>query len=183
MDQLARGLFRLSLLSSKSATSRPQPAAFSVISRCASTISTPDPEPMIPEKLVEASPENFKTATPAVPMSKSIGIAHITCTLNNTLITLSNGTGKTITTMTTGQFGFKHSKRATPLAAETVGRHFARKAREKKFFHVNVEFKGFGVGRSRVLKGMVDGGLTILKLTDVTPVPHNGCTPPKARRV
>jgi small subunit ribosomal protein S11 len=111
------------------------------------------------------------------------GVAHIKATFNNTIITISTMTGDTVAWASAGKAGFKGSKKSTPfaatIAAETVGREAVGMGMRK----VHVEVQGPGSGRESAIQALQAAGLTIRSIKDVTPVPHNGCRPPKKRRV
>jgi len=111
------------------------------------------------------------------------GVAHIKATFNNTIITISTMTGDTVAWASAGKAGFKGSKKSTPfaatIAAETAGREAVGMGMRK----VHVEVQGPGSGRESAIQALQAAGLTIRSIKDVTPVPHNGCRPPKKRRV
>ena len=111
------------------------------------------------------------------------GVAHIKATFNNTIITITENNGETVAWASAGKAGFKGSKKSTPfaatIAAETVGREAA--AMGMKRLHVRVQ--GPGSGRESAIQALQSAGLTIRSIRDVTPIPHNGCRPPKKRRV
>jgi small subunit ribosomal protein S11 len=111
------------------------------------------------------------------------GVAHIKATFNNTIITISTMTGDAVAWGSAGKAGFKGSKKSTPfaatIAAETVGREAVGMGMRK----VHVEVQGPGSGRESAIQALQAAGLTIRSIKDVTPVPHNGCRPPKKRRV
>ncbi|WP_419164811.1 30S ribosomal protein S11 [Candidatus Palauibacter sp.] len=111
------------------------------------------------------------------------GVAHIKATFNNTIITISTLTGDTVAWASAGKAGFKGSKKSTPfaatIAAETVGREAAGMGMRR----VHVEVQGPGSGRESAIQALQAAGLAIRSIRDVTPIPHNGCRPPKKRRV
>ena len=111
------------------------------------------------------------------------GVAHIKATFNNTIITISTMNGDTVAWASAGKAGFKGSKKSTPfaatIAAETAGREAVGMGMRK----VHVEVQGPGSGRESAIQALQAAGLTIRSIKDVTPVPHNGCRPPKKRRV
>ncbi len=111
------------------------------------------------------------------------GVAHIKATFNNTIITITTLTGDTVAWASAGKAGFKGSKKSTPfaatIAAETVGREAAGMGMRR----VHVEVQGPGSGRESAIQALQAAGLTIRSIKDVTPIPHNGCRPPKKRRV
>jgi small subunit ribosomal protein S11 len=111
------------------------------------------------------------------------GIAHIKATFNNTIITITENDGGTVAWASAGKAGFKGSKKSTPfaatIAAETVGREAASMGMKR----VHVRVQGPGSGRESAIQALQGAGLTIRSIRDVTPIPHNGCRPPKKRRV
>jgi small subunit ribosomal protein S11 len=111
------------------------------------------------------------------------GIAHIQSTFNNTIITITDLTGKVIAWSSSGMQGFKGSRKSTPFAAQMAAEDAVRKAKEQGMRKVQVYIKGPGAGRESALRSLQLAGLTITVIRDVTPVPHNGCRPPKRRRV
>lgn len=111
------------------------------------------------------------------------GIAHILATFNNTIVTISDKEGNTITWASTGSSGFKGSKKSTPFAAGIAAENAAKKALERGMKEVEVSVKGPGAGRESAIRSIQAAGLTIRSIKDVTPIPHNGCRPEKRRRV
>lgn len=111
------------------------------------------------------------------------GIAHIQSTFNNTIITITDLTGNVISWSSAGLQGFKGSRKSTPFAAQMAAEDAVRKAKEQGMRKVQVYIKGPGAGRESALRSLQLAGLTITVIRDVTPVPHNGCRPPKRRRV
>ena len=111
------------------------------------------------------------------------GIAHIQATFNNTIITITDVTGNVISWCTSGSKGFRGSRKSTPFAAQVAAEDAARKAQEHGLRSVEVWVKGPGSGRESALRALQAVGLTITMIKDVTPIPHNGCRPPKRRRV
>ena len=111
------------------------------------------------------------------------GIAHIQATFNNTIITITDVAGNVISWCTSGSKGFRGSRKSTPLAAQVAAEDAARKAQEHGLRSVEVWVKGPGSGRESALRALQSVGLTITMIKDVTPIPHNGCRPPKRRRV
>ncbi len=111
------------------------------------------------------------------------GIAHIQSTFNNTIITITDLTGNVIAWSSSGMQGFKGSRKSTPFAAQMAAEDAVRKAKEQGMRRVQVYIKGPGAGRESALRSLQLAGLTITVIRDVTPVPHNGCRPPKRRRV
>jgi len=111
------------------------------------------------------------------------GIAHILASFNNTIVTITDREGNTVTWASTGSAGFKGSKKSTPFAAGTAAESAAKKALERGLKEVEVFVKGPGAGRESAIRSLQAAGLTIRVIRDVTPIPHNGCRPQKRRRV
>jgi len=113
----------------------------------------------------------------------STGVAHIQSTFNNTIITITDSVGNVIAWSSAGVQGFKGSRKSTPFAAQRAAEDAAKKAMEHGMKNVEVYVKGPGAGRESALRSLQAVGFNILLIKDVTPVPHNGCRPPKRRRV
>ena len=113
----------------------------------------------------------------------STGVAHIQATFNNTIVTLTDIRGNVISWSTCGAKGFKGSRKSTPFAAQMAAEDAAKKAQEHGLRTVEVWVKGPGSGRESALRALQAVGLNITLIRDVTPIPHNGCRPPKRRRV
>jgi small subunit ribosomal protein S11 len=111
------------------------------------------------------------------------GVAHIQSTFNNTIVTITDLTGNVVAWSSAGLQGFKGSRKSTPFAAQMAAEDAVRKAKEQGMRKVQVYIKGPGAGRESALRSLQLAGLTITMIRDVTPVPHNGCRPPKRRRV
>jgi len=111
------------------------------------------------------------------------GVAHIQSTFNNTIITITDPSGGALAWASAGQQGFKGSRKSTPFAAQMAAEEAARKAMEHGVRSVGVVVKGPGAGRESALRSLQAAGLKITMIRDVTPIPHNGCRPPKRRRV
>ena len=111
------------------------------------------------------------------------GIAHIQATFNNTIVTITDVVGNVISWSTSGAKGFKGSRKSTPFAAQIAAEDAAKKAQEHGLRSVEVWVKGPGSGRESALRALQAAGLNITLIKDVTPIPHNGCRPPKRRRV
>ncbi|OGW83451.1 MAG: 30S ribosomal protein S11 [Omnitrophica bacterium RIFCSPLOWO2_01_FULL_45_10] len=111
------------------------------------------------------------------------GIARILATFNNTIVTITDRDGNTLTWASTGSAGFKGSKKSTPFAAGIAAESAAKKALERGVKEVEVYVKGPGAGRESAIRSIQAAGLTIRSIRDVTPIPHNGCRPQKRRRV
>jgi small subunit ribosomal protein S11 len=111
------------------------------------------------------------------------GIAHVASTFNNTMITITDVQGNTIAWSSSGAMGFKGSRKSTPYAAQIAAETAARKAQDHGMRTLEVEVSGPGSGRESALRALQSAGFTITTIRDVTPIPHNGCRPPKRRRV
>ncbi len=111
------------------------------------------------------------------------GIAHVNSTFNNTMITITDVQGNTIAWSSAGAMGFKGSRKSTPFAAQMAGEAVAKKAQEHGMRTLEVEVSGPGSGRESALRALQAAGFTITMIRDVTSIPHNGCRPPKRRRV
>ena len=111
------------------------------------------------------------------------GIAHIRSTFNNTIVTITDMQGNAISWGTAGEMGFKGSKKSTPYAAQTAAEHAAKIAVDNGMKTVEVLVRGPGAGRESAIRALETAGLEITMIKDVTPIPHNGCRPPKRRRV
>lgn len=111
------------------------------------------------------------------------GIAHIKSTFNNTIVTITDVNGNTISWSSAGNVGFKGSRKSTPFAAQMAAEAAAKAAMEHGMKTVAVEVKGPGAGREAAIRSLQAVGLEVTTIKDVTPVPHNGCRPPKRRRV
>lgn len=151
-----------------------------------------------------AKPERRKTAEeilkeaeePAAPVAKAkkkgkgktqrhvpVGVAHIRATFNNTVVTITDPRGGVIAWRTAGRCGFKGSRKSTAFAATMVAQETAREAIAYGLNEIEVRVQGPGAGRESAIRALQAAGLTITAIQDVTPVPHNGCRPPKRRRV
>ncbi len=111
------------------------------------------------------------------------GVAHIKSTFNNTVITISDVHGNTISWASAGTVGFKGSRKSTPFAAQLSAEKAAKAAMEHGMKEVSVLVKGPGAGREAAIRSLQAAGLEVSSIKDVTPIPHNGCRPPKRRRV
>lgn len=112
-----------------------------------------------------------------------IGQAHIQASFNNIIITLTNAQGQVISWSSAGKQGFRGSKKNTPYAAQTAAEDCAKEAFENGLRKVKVFVKGPGSGRENAIRTLHNNGIEVLEIVDVTPMPHNGCRPPKRRRV
>lgn len=113
----------------------------------------------------------------------SSGVAHILASFNNTIVTITDREGNTLTWASTGSSGFKGSKKSTPFAAGIAAENAAKKALERGVKDVEVIVKGPGAGRESAIRSIQAAGLAVKSIRDVTPIPHNGCRPQKRRRV
>jgi small subunit ribosomal protein S11 len=111
------------------------------------------------------------------------GIAHIQSTFNNTIITLTDMNGNVLAWSSAGSQGFKGSRKSTPFAAQMAAESAAKKAQEHGVQNIEVYVKGPGSGREAALRALQAAGFAVSLIRDVTPIPHNGCRPPKRRRV
>jgi small subunit ribosomal protein S11 len=111
------------------------------------------------------------------------GVAHIQSTFNNTIVTITDTNGDTVSWSSSGKKGFKGSRKSTPFAAQLAADEAARTAVENGMRTVSVCVKGPGSGREAALRALQTAGLRVTTIRDVTPIPHNGCRPPKRRRV
>lgn len=114
---------------------------------------------------------------------ESTGIARIKATFNNVIITLTDTYGNTISWASSGKMGFKGSKKNTPFAAQVAAENVAKAAYDLGLRKVDVLVKGPGSGREAAVRSLQTAGLEIISIKDITPIPHNGCRPPKRRRV
>jgi small subunit ribosomal protein S11 len=131
---------------------------------------------MSPKKRAKARRRRERKSVPA-------GKAYIQATFNNTIVTLTDPEGNVIAWGSSGTAGFKGSRKGTPYAAQLAARDAARKGMEHGLRHIEVFVKGPGSGREAAIRALQGAGLYITGIRDVTPVPHNGCRPPKRRRV
>jgi small subunit ribosomal protein S11 len=113
----------------------------------------------------------------------AVGVAHVAATFNNTIITITDGQGNTVSWSSAGHLGFKGSRKSTPYAAQVAAEDAAKKAVEHGMRTLEVEVSGPGAGRESALRALQAVGLNVTTIRDVTPIPHNGCRPPKRRRV
>lgn len=111
------------------------------------------------------------------------GVAHIQSTFNNTIVTITDPAGNVVAWSSSGVQGFKGSRKSTPFAAQLAAEDAAKKAMEQGMRNVEVYVKGPGAGRESALRSLQAAGFNIMMIRDVTPIPHNGCRPPKRRRV
>ena len=113
----------------------------------------------------------------------AVGLVHINATFNNTIVTFTDTHGNTISWASAGQSGFKGSRKSTPFAAQVAAEAAAHKAQENGMRTVGIYVKGPGSGREQAMRAVANTGMRIAFIRDITPIPHNGCRPPKRRRV
>ena len=125
------------------------------------------------------------TATEKKKVKKNIpiGVAHVNATFNNTIVTITDHKGNTIAWSSAGAEGFKGSRKSTPFAAQLAAESAGKKAKENGVKTLEIEVRGPGAGRESALRALQSTGFIITTIKDVTPIPHNGCRPPKRRRV
>ncbi|MDP4198558.1 MAG: 30S ribosomal protein S11 [Bacteroidota bacterium] len=115
--------------------------------------------------------------------AESKGVAHVKATFNNVMITLTDPQGNTLSWATAGKMGFKGSRKNTPFAAQVSAESAAKEAFDMGLRKVDVLIKGPGSGREAAVRALQTAGIEVLTIKDITPMPHNGCRPPKKRRV
>lgn len=164
------------------------------------TKSAPDREPGAQDKAegggkpaaasgTARAPASATAAAPAAPRRKRSrrsvpeGVAHIHATFNNTIVTITDPQGLVVSWASAGSVGFKGSRKGTPFAAQMAAEAASRKVGDVGMRSVVVYVKGPGGGRESAVRALQAGGLTVISIKDVTPIPHNGCRPPKRRRV
>jgi len=118
-----------------------------------------------------------------VVVVESVGQAHIKATFNNIIISMTNGQGQVVSWASAGKMGFKGSKKNTPYAAQMAAQDCAQKAYDLGLRKVEIFVKGTGAGRESAMRTIQNVGIEVIAIKDVTPLPHNGCRPPKRRRV
>lgn len=123
------------------------------------------------------------TAKKAKRVIEAEGIAHVNATFNNTTVTITDSHGNTVAWGSAGKAGFKGSKKSTPFAATVAAEQVAREAMTLGVRRVHVRVQGPGSGRESAIQALATAGLQVKSIKDVTPIPHNGCRPPKRRRV
>ncbi len=124
-----------------------------------------------------------KTAKRKMRRNVARAIAHVKATFNNTLVTITDLGGETLCWASAGTAGFKGTRKSTPFAAQRAGESVASSARKFGITEVEVKIKGPGSGRESAVAGLQSGGLRVMSIEDVTPLPHNGCRPARRRRV
>src|ERR1700746_3768304 len=136
--------------------------------------------------MAEAATKAGKSAGRARKKEKKnvvVGVAHVAATFNNTIVTITDPAGNAVSWSSAGMMGFKGSRKSTPYAAQMAAEDAGRKAAEHGVRTLEVEVKGAGSGRQSALRALQAVGMPITTIRDVTPMPHNGCRPPKRRRV
>jgi small subunit ribosomal protein S11 len=111
------------------------------------------------------------------------GLVHIQATFNNTIVTITDGLGNTLSWKSSGSLGFRGSRKGTPFAAQQAAMNAANQARDHGLRSVDVRVSGPGSGRESAVRALAAAGIDVRSIRDVTPIPHNGCRPPKRRRV
>ena len=129
------------------------------------------------------SPKIKRSNTKKVKLNNITGVVHIQSTFNNTIVTITDTIGNTISWASAGSAGFKGARKGTPFAAQTASEEAVRKALDYGLKYVDVMVKGPGAGREMAIRALQQLGLGVTLIRDVTPLPHNGCRPPKKRRV
>ncbi len=146
-------------------------------------------------KAAKAAKPEAAGAAPAAPKGKKKvfkkkerkhvphGIAHIQASFNNTIITIADGEGRTVAWKSSGSLGFRGSRKGTPFAAQQAAQNAANQARDHGMRSLDVRVNGPGSGRESAIRALAAAGLEVRSIRDSTPIPHNGCRPPKKRRV
>ncbi|WP_438951411.1 30S ribosomal protein S11 [Porticoccus sp.] len=124
-----------------------------------------------------------KTTRKKITKTVVDGVAHIHASFNNTIVTITDRQGNTLSWATSGGSGFRGSRKSTPFAAQVAAERAGVAAQEYGLKNLDVQVKGPGPGRESAVRALNNAGFTITNITDVTPIPHNGCRPPKKRRV
>lgn len=130
-----------------------------------------------------AKKKEVTTSKKKVFKNIAVGVAHIKSTFNNTIVTITDTSGKVITWRSAGTGGFKGTKKGTPFAAQLAAEEASKVAIENGIKKIEVRVKGPGSGREATIRSIQAAGIEIISIKDVTPIPHNGCRPPKRRRV
>jgi len=133
----------------------------------------------------QAKPQTGAKAGAKKKIRKGItkGVAHIKATFNNTMVTITDPNGETLSWASAGTVGFKGARKSTPFAAGRAAEQAAQAARKMGMIEIEVKVKGPGAGREQAILQIQNAGIKIIGIEDVTPLPHNGCRPPKKRRV
>ena len=139
--------------------------------------------PAAPAAAAPAVPAKSAAAKRGKKIVESEGIAHVSATFNNLLITITDLKGNTLVWGSAGKAGFKGSKKSTPFAATVAAENCGREAMNLGLRRVHVRVQGPGSGRESAIQALASVGLKVVSIRDVTPIPHNGCRPPKKRRV
>jgi small subunit ribosomal protein S11 len=142
--------------------------------------AAPAPEGAAPDAAAEGAPKKVKRVKKVV---ESEGVVHIMATFNNTIVTVADLSGNVVAWGTAGKSGFKGSKKSTPFAATVAAEQAGREAFNLGVRRVHVRVQGPGAGRESAIQALANAGLIVKSIRDVTPIPHNGCRPPKKRRV
>ena len=132
---------------------------------------------------ISEAKKTSKKSKKKIKKNVSFGHAYIQATYNNVIVTLTDPIGQVLTWSSSGSIGFKGAKKATPYAATLVVKDVVEKSKRMNLRSVDVFVKGIGSGRDSAIRSLSANGLEVKSITDVTPVPHNGCRPPKVRRV
>ena len=146
-------------------------------------MTNPTPATPPPPPAAAAAPAKAPAAKRGKKVIESEGIAHISATFNNLLITITDMKGNALVWGSAGKAGFKGSKKSTPFAATVAAENCAREAVNMGLRRVHVRVQGPGSGRESAIQALASAGLRVVSIRDVTPIPHNGCRPPKKRRV
>jgi small subunit ribosomal protein S11 len=136
--------------------------------------------------MAEAATKGAKSAGRARKKEKKnvvVGVAHVAATFNNTIVTITDAQGNAVSWSSAGMMGFKGSRKSTPYAAQMAAEDAGRKAVEHGMRTLEVEVSGPGSGRESAIRALAAAGIEVRSIKDVTPIPHNGCRPPKKRRV
>jgi len=136
-----------------------------------------------PEAATAAAPAPAARAKKRERKNITTGVAHVNASFNNTIVTITDTQGNTVAWSSAGRHGFKGSRKSTPYAAQVTAEDAGRKAQEHGMKTLSVVVKGPGAGRESALRALQIVGFVVTSIKDVTPVPHNGCRPPKRRRV
>ena len=147
------------------------------------TAPTPAPTPSPTPSPTPAPTPKPTGAKRAKKLVESEGIAHISATFNNLLITITDSKGNTVSWGSAGKAGFKGSKKSTPFAATVAAENVGREAMNLGLRRIHVLVQGPGSGRESAIQALASVGLRVVSIKDCTPIPHNGCRPPKKRRV
>ncbi|MEO8635884.1 MAG: 30S ribosomal protein S11 [Gemmatimonadales bacterium] len=139
--------------------------------------------PVVPAAPAAATPAKASAAKKGKKVVESEGIAHISATFNNVLVTITDMKGNVLVWGSAGKAGFKGSKKSTPFAATVAAENCGREAMNLGVRRVHVRVQGPGSGRESAIQALASVGLKVASIRDVTPIPHNGCRPPKKRRV